>query len=64
MKKGKRIKDSKTAKNVKVRFGIRSQIVVCFIVPILSVIIVGMFSYSKAESGMEKNYTEWKPYPV
>jgi len=58
VKKEKKIKDSKVAKSVKVRFGIRSQIVVCFIVPILSVIIVGMFSYSKAESGMETNYTE------
>ena len=39
-------------------FGIRSQIVVCFIVPVLFVIMVGMFSYWRAKAGMMKNFTE------
>lgn len=40
------------------RFGIRGQIVACFIVPIVFVILVGLFSYQKAETGMEEKYTE------
>lgn len=39
-------------------FGIRRQIVVCFIVPILFVIFVGLFSYWRAEAGMKEKYTE------
>lgn len=40
------------------RFGIRGQIVACFIVPVVFVILVGLFSYKKAETGMEEKYTE------
>lgn len=39
-------------------FGIRKQIILCFIVPIVCVVLVGLFSYQKAQSGMEEKYTE------
>lgn len=39
-------------------FGIRGQIVVCFIVPVFFVIFVGLFSYGRAEAGMKEKYTE------
>lgn len=58
MKKEKRTQNTKADKNMKVKFGIRSQIILCFIIPILSIIAVGMFSYWRAELGMETNYTE------
>ena len=40
------------------KFGIRRQIAICFIVPIVCVILVGFFSYRKAAAGMEEKYTE------
>lgn len=39
-------------------FGIRKQIIICFIVPILCVVLVGVFSYQRAQSGMQEKYTE------
>lgn len=48
----------KAAVRKKGRFGIRGQIVACFVVPIVFVILVGLFSYWRAESGMEEKYTE------
>lgn len=58
---GKQRKNQKIRKNkVEKRygFGIREQIVLCFIVPIACVILVGIFSYKKASGGMEEKYTE------
>lgn len=39
-------------------FSIRNKIAVCFIVPILFMIIIGMTAYRKAESGMENNFRD------
>lgn len=40
------------------RLGIRVQLVASFIVPVFCVIMVGMLSYQKAETGMAEKYTE------
>lgn len=39
-------------------FSIRNKITVCFIVPILFMVIIGMTAYRKAESGMENNFRD------
>jgi methyl-accepting chemotaxis protein len=52
------MKKKKPVVKKKGRFGIRGQIVACFIVPIVFVVFVGLFSYREAENGMEEKYTE------
>ena len=39
-------------------FGIRNKIAVCFLVPILFMIVIGLTAYTKAEDGMEENFRE------
>lgn len=39
-------------------FGIRNKIAVCFIVPLLFMIVIGFIAYNKAESGMENNFRD------
>ncbi len=56
MRRQKKSGGVKRRKNRK--FGIRGQIAICFIVPIVCVILVGIFSYRKAAAGMEEKYTE------
>ena len=39
-------------------FGIRNKIIICFLVPILFMIMLGIMSYSKAESGMSDSFRD------
>lgn len=39
-------------------FGIRNKITVCFLVPILFMVVIGLTAYTKAENGMEENFRE------
>lgn len=39
-------------------FGIRNKITLCFIVPIVFMVIIGVSAYTKAESGMEDNFRD------
>lgn len=39
-------------------FGIRNKITLCFIVPIVFMIVIGITAYKKAESGMEGNFRD------
>lgn len=38
--------------------GIRNKIVVCFLVPIIFMVIIGVSAYKKAEEGMENNFRD------
>lgn len=40
----------------KIFFGIRTQLLIGFLIPICFVVMVGVISYSKASKGMEENY--------
>ena len=39
-------------------FGIRNKIAVCFLVPVVFMILIGVLSYYKAENGMESNFRD------
>lgn len=47
----------KTKKNIML-FGIRTKIFVCFLIPILFLIFVGVFSYQKAAQGLKDTFCE------
>lgn len=55
--KGKRTGKKKTGGKALV-FGIRNKIIVCFLVPILFMILVGVLSYQKAADGMSDSFRE------
>ncbi|MBP9996506.1 MAG: methyl-accepting chemotaxis protein [Lachnospiraceae bacterium] len=46
------------SKNKVMLLGIRNKIVVCFLVPILFMIIVGFCAYQKAQAGMSEKFTQ------
>ncbi len=48
----------KKKRQKKVMFSIRNKIVVCFLVPILFMVLLGAMSYSKAESGMSDTFRD------
>ena len=62
MKNGSREKNRKTPQKGKTKrssiFGIRNKIIVCFLVPVIFMILVGLVAYNKAEEGMEENFRE------
>lgn len=39
-------------------FGIRNKITICFIIPVIFMIIIGIISYQKAEVGLSQNYQD------
>ena len=57
MKKGKKQAKRKNA-NVTMAFGIREKIVLCFLVPVLFMIVLGIISYRKAADGMSSSYRD------
>ena len=62
MKKGKKQAKRRNA-NVTMAFGIREKIVLCFLVPVLFMIVLGIISYRKAADGMSSSYrdsTRWR----
>lgn len=42
----------------KLFFGIRNKITVCFVVPVIFMIVVGVISYQKAEAGLSQKYQD------
>lgn len=59
VKKTKEFKETKGVKKArKTFFGIKMQLIVGFLIPVCFVIMVGVISYSKAASGLTKNYEE------
>lgn len=40
----------------KIRLGIKQQLLIGFLIPVLFVILVGVIAYQKAQTGMEANY--------
>ena len=50
--------DKKAGKETFRLFGIRNKITLCFIVPIVFMVIIGVTAYKKAESGMEANFRD------
>ena len=62
MKKGKKQAKRRNA-NVTMAFGIREKIVLCFLVPVLFMIVLGIISYRKAADGMSTvSYTHLDVY--
>ena len=57
MKKGKKQAKRRNA-NVTMAFGIREKIVLCFLVPVLFMIVLGIISYRKAADGMSSSYRD------
>ena len=51
-------KKNKTARmgKGKIRLGIKQQLLIGFLIPVLFVILVGVIAYQKAQTGMEANY--------
>ena len=56
--KRKKKKIPKKLNKGKVRFGIGKQIMVCFLVPVVFVVIVGMQAYNSAAKGMRMKYEQ------
>ena len=57
MKKGKKQAKRRNA-NVTMAFAIREKIVLCFLVPVLFMIVLGIISYRKAADGMSSSYRD------
>lgn len=57
-KTAKQATQKKQGKKVSMIFGIRTKIFACFVVPILFLIFVGLFSYKKAADGMNSTFRE------
>lgn len=57
-KKPKVSKVPKAAKKRVMLFGIRNKIMVCFVVPILFMIVIGTVAYQRAAEGMSQKYSE------
>lgn len=55
---GKKRVGQKKEKRQNVVFGIRNKIIICFMVPILFMIFLGIISYQKAASGMSTSFEE------
>lgn len=54
----KQPKQTKPGKKGMMLFGIRTKIFVCFVIPILFLVFVGLFSYQKAADGMNTTFRE------
>lgn len=54
----KPVKEKKQGKKGAMIFGLRTKIFACFVVPILFLIFVGLFSYNKAADGMNSTFRE------
>lgn len=54
----KQPKQTKPGKKGMMLFGIRTKIFVCFVIPILFLVFVGLFSYRKAADGMNSTFRE------
>ena len=59
-KNSKKVKDGNKAKQKSkvMLFSIRNKIIVCFLVPILFMIVIGTVAYQRAASGMSEKYSE------
>lgn len=57
MKKGKKQAKRRNA-NVTMAFGIQGEDVLCFLVPVLFMIVLGIISYRKAADGMSSSYRD------
>lgn len=55
---GKKTPAGKKKKGKMAVFGIRNKIIICFLVPIVFMILLGIMSYSKAESGMSDSFKD------
>lgn len=53
-------KENKKFKHMdtKIRFGIRQKLIAGFMIPVLCIVILGIFSYSKASKGLVSNYEQ------
>ena len=63
--KEKKVKAEKTYKTEKTKnssgfmlFGIRNKIVICFLVPIIFMVIIGVSAYQKAAEGLSEKFQE------
>ena len=45
-------------------FSIRNKIIVCFLVPVIFMIIIGVCAYQKAVSGMSEKFRERRVRPL
>ena len=60
IEKTEKTEDAKKTKNSFgfMLFGIRNKIVICFLVPIIFMVIVGVSAYRKAEEGLSEKFQE------
>ena len=54
----KKVKKNRSTKSRNKVFGIRNKIIVCFLVPIVFMVIVGVSAYNKASEGMTEKFKE------
>ncbi len=51
-------KAAKGKKSFGIHFGLKAQLVIGFVIPVVLVALIGVYAYSTAEKGMVKNYRE------